>query len=101
MKTREEVWLQPDICMCHDDRDENLIAEVTLPGAKKRDVRVDIGDEGFCVEAKAENLRYDSCFPFLHRVDISKAKANYSDGLLKMTVPFDTKGLHKRRLEIR
>ena len=36
----------PTVCAYHDEKDENLIVEVELPGVKKKDLKLEMTDEG-------------------------------------------------------
>lgn len=80
--------LSPSICVCPDDTRENVIIEVTLPGVEKKDISFKISNSGFYVRASKESIEYADSYAFWCPVEPEKAVANYSNGLLRVTVPY-------------
>ena len=78
----------PAICTYPDDKDENLIIEVALPGVEKKDISFKIAEDVFYVDAKKEGIRYWDSYMLCCPVDSEKATAKYSNGLLNVTVPY-------------
>ncbi|WP_052299939.1 Hsp20/alpha crystallin family protein [Ferroglobus placidus] len=80
----------PDVFVSHDEKDENLLIDVFLPGAEKETIRLSFTKSGFCVEARDENrdITYFGCFTLAHEVFPDKAKAKFENGVLRITVPF-------------
>ncbi len=72
----------------HDEKDENLIIEVELPGVKKKDVKLSMTDEGFCAIGERADFIYQVCYRFLHEITLDEAKAKFDSGLLLITLPF-------------
>lgn len=95
-----EIWECPTVSMYHDDSDENLITEIELPGVKKNDLTIESGEEGFCIKAKKENVRYDSCYHFSHRVIPEKTRAEFINGLLKLRAPLRREALRARKIAV-
>lgn len=100
MKTRLSMLGCPDVGIYHDQMDKNVIAEVGLPGIRKKDIRLEAGDEGFCLKAERDDVMYDSCYRFDNRVDTKRIRARLDNGLLKLTAPIDKRELHARRINI-
>jgi HSP20 family protein len=80
--------LSPSICVYPDDKFENVTIEVVLPGVEKKGVSFKISDSGFYVRARKEGVEYVDSYAFCCPVEPEKAVANYSNGLLKVTVPY-------------
>jgi Molecular chaperone (small heat shock protein) len=80
--------LSPSICVYQDENCENVIIEVALPGVEKKDISFKISDSGFYVRATKEGVKYADSYAFLCPVEPEKAVANYSNGLLTVTVPY-------------
>ena len=87
-KKKEKVMFVPTVCAYHDEKDENLIIEVELPGVRKKDVKLEMTDEGFCVTGERADFIYQVCYSFLHEITLDEAKAKFESGLLTITVPF-------------
>ncbi len=75
----------PEVCIDHDDT--AFYIEVELPGVDKGHVQLSVGPQSICVEAARDEIFYQGCFSLAHAVDESKAKAKFSDGLLKIEIP--------------
>jgi HSP20 family molecular chaperone IbpA len=87
-KKKEKTVVIPTVCAYHDEKDENLIIEVELPGVKKKDVKLNMTDEGFCVTGERADFIYQVCYRFLHEITLDEAKAKFDSGLLSIAVPF-------------
>jgi len=87
-KKKEKTLIVPTVYAYHDEKDENLIIEVELPGVKKKDVKVSMTDEGFCATGERDDFIYQTCYRFLHEITLDEAKAKFDSGLLAITVPF-------------
>jgi len=75
----------PEVCIDHDDHAYSI--EVELPGVKKEDVKLSVGEQSFCVEGSRGDVVFVGCFSLVHSVDEDKAKAKFESGLLKIDVP--------------
>lgn len=100
MEKRMDMWMCPDVCMYTDDKHQNLIAEVELPGVSKKDIKLETGTDGFCIEAARNGVRYDSCYHFEERAEPKKVHAEFKNGLLKLTAPISRTSLHARRIAL-
>jgi len=98
------------------ETDKELIAEVEMPGMDKKDIKVQVTDDG--IEIKAESnaeIKHEDKKKGMYRlernysgfcryfslpdnVDAKKAKAEYKDGILKITVPKLNLEEHKKKL---
>lgn len=94
------MWACPGISIYHDAKDRTVIAEVELPGIRKKDIMLEAGREGFCVKAKRDDVTYDSCFHFEDRVYPARVHAEFDNGLLRVTAPIDREELRAKRVTI-
>jgi len=86
------------------EKDNNLVIETELPGAKKEDVSIKVEDDTVCIsgemkrseEVKKENYfrmgrhygSFQRTFPLPADIADKKGiKARFEDGILKVTVP--------------
>jgi HSP20 family protein len=86
---KEKRVLVPTINVGHNEEDTGLRIRVNLAGASRDTLKLEMGDEGFCIKAEGEDFRYDTCHILAHRVKFEKAKAKFDSGLLTIRVPFD------------
>jgi HSP20 family molecular chaperone IbpA len=80
--------LPPVISAYPDDKFENLLIEVVLPGVEKKDITFKITEDGFYVKAIKEGVEYADSYAICCPVNPEKAAANYSNGILKVKVPY-------------
>jgi len=88
MSQEEKRVVTPITNVNHNDDDTGFVIRVDLAGASKESVNLDMGDEGFCIKAEAEDFRYENCYLLGHEIKREEAKAKFDSGLLKITVPF-------------
>lgn len=84
----DTLELPPAICAYPDDKYENLEIEVILPGVEKEDISFKLTDVSFYVRAKKEGVTYLDSYSICCPVNPEKAVAKYSNGVLKVTVPY-------------
>jgi HSP20 family molecular chaperone IbpA len=84
----ETLRQSPDICAYPDEKYENLQIEVTLPGVEKENISFKIAEDSFYVRAKKEGIEYADSYAICCPVIPEKAVAKYSNGVLKVTVPY-------------
>ena len=89
MAAEEKRVIAPAVNVSHDDEDSSLRIAVNLAGAPKESVELEMGREGFCVKAEADDFRYETCFMLAHRVKGDEARARFETGLLTIHVPFE------------
>ena len=86
--TADTLRLSPVISVYPDDEYKNLQIEVVLPGVEKKDITFKITENGFYVKATKEGVEYADSYSVCCPVSPEKAVANYSNGVLKVTVPY-------------
>lgn len=86
--TTDTMRLSPVACAYPDDEYKNLQIEIILPGVKKEDISFKITDISFYIRAKKEGITYVDSYSICCPVNPEKAVANYSNGVLKVTVPY-------------
>ena len=91
--------LSPATCIYPDDKYENVIVEVVLPGVEKKDISFKVSDNGFYIRATKEGVEYVDSYAFYCPVEPEKAVANYSNGILKVTVPY--KGIPEKLMDVK
>ena len=100
MKEKKEKRVAvPTINMVHNEGDTGLRINVNLAGASKKSLKLEVGDEGFCVKGEGEGFRYDTCHMLAHRVKSEEAKAKFESGLLTIQIPFDKSFAHEVPIE--
>ena len=85
---KDKTLVSPVVCGYHDEKDENLVVEVELPGVKKKNLKLQMTEDGFCASGERDDFCYEACYNFMHEIDADKAKAKFDSGLLTITVPF-------------
>jgi HSP20 family protein len=104
------IWRSPRCSLC--ETENSIQAAFELPGVDKKDIQLNVTDES--IEVKVEKKQekevkgkdsysYQSAMqsfyrhiPLSKKVDSSKVKASYKDGVLKLDIP--KKALDKPRL---
>jgi HSP20 family protein len=84
----ETLRLSPVISAFPDEKYENLLVEVILPGVQKNDVSFKLTSDSFFVSGKKEGVTYLDSYPTGCPVVPEEATARYSNGILKVTVPY-------------
>jgi HSP20 family molecular chaperone IbpA len=84
----EILRLSPVISTYPDDNYKNLTIEVVLPGVEKENISFKITENGFYLKARKEGIEYIDSYAVCCPINPEKAVAKYSNGLLKVTVPF-------------
>lgn len=84
----EILRLSPVISAYPDDEYENLYIEVILPGVEKKDISFKVTENGFYIKATKEGVEYADSYAVCCPISPEKAVAKYSNGVLKVTVPY-------------
>ncbi len=98
------------------EKDNNLVIEAEIPGAKKEDIEVKIKDNAVVIrgevkkeeEKKEENFyrkerfygTFERVIPLPVEVKAEEAKAEFKDGILKLTIPKTTQE-HEVKIEVK
>lgn len=86
MSEEDLAEIYPSVCVDHDA--ENYHIEVELPGVKKENIDLKMGERSFCIRAPREDVIYSSCYSLAHGIDTSKTSAKFENGLLLIKAPF-------------
>ncbi|MGB9940739.1 Hsp20/alpha crystallin family protein [Methanosarcina sp.] len=84
----ETLRISPVISAYPDDKYENLLIEVVLPGVEKKNISFKLTNDSFYVSGKKEGVTYLDSYSIGCPVDPEKAVAKYSNGVLKVSVPY-------------
>lgn len=84
----DTLKVSPSICAYPDDKYENLEIEIVLPGVEKKDISFKLTEDGFYVKAIKEGVEYTDSYAVCCPIVPEKASARYSNGILKVTVPY-------------
>lgn len=93
------------------ERDNNLILNVMVPGMKKEDINIEVSENQVSISGVCK-VEYDENKDLIHRsefckgnfsrvislpqlINHQKAKAEYKDGILTLTLPISEKETHK------
>jgi HSP20 family protein len=82
---KERTFVAPNAFFYHDAK--NYTIDVELPGADKKDIKVEAGENGFCLSAPREDIEYAGCWALSHSINPEGAKATFKNGLLRVTIP--------------
>jgi HSP20 family molecular chaperone IbpA len=83
-----KLKVTPCACFSHDDQGGRLKIEMELPGVEKKDIKLEMRKDSFCVTAtRGEDTEYLGCFMLAHEVVPEKTEAKYESGLLRIFAP--------------
>jgi len=86
MEKKQKVT--PCTCFSHDEDFGRLKVELEIPGVDKKDIKLDMRSNSFCVSApRGEDTEYSGCFMLAHEVIPEKTEAKYENGLLRIFSP--------------
>ena len=86
--TDEKMKIAPNVCSYVDEEHLTLTLEIAIPGVKKEAIKLRMHDDSFNLIAPRDDFDYVTSSAICCPVDPSKAKSSYTDGLLKVEVPF-------------
>jgi HSP20 family protein len=85
MEEIDRIPVVPTASLCHDK--ESYTIEIELPGVHKKDIEFEASDNSFCLRAPRDDIEYFGCWMLAHSIDPTKAKATFTNGLLRVTAP--------------
>jgi len=85
LSEKERTFVAPNAFFYHDAK--NYTIDVELPGADKKDIKVEAGENGFCLSAPREDIEYAGCWALSHSINPEGATATFKNGLLRVTIP--------------
>jgi HSP20 family protein len=81
----EKIKVMPCACFSHDDQGGRLRIDMELPGVDKKDIKLEMRKDSFCVTApRGGDTEYSGCFMLAHEVFPEKTEAKYESGLLRI-----------------
>ena len=84
----ERSKVTPCACFSHDDQDGRFKIELELPGVDKKDIKLDMRKDSFCVSApRGTDTEYSGCYMLAHEIVPEKTEAKYESGLLRIFTP--------------
>jgi HSP20 family protein len=92
--------VQPDSFACLDDKEENLLVTVELPGVKKKDIDVRMRDDVIYVKGQREDVEFLGHIHSAEKIYPKKAKASFENGLLDIKVPLKEKRSSALKIKI-
>ena len=81
----KRVFVAPTVSFYHDA--ENYTIMVELSGVDKKDIKVEAGENGFCLTAPRGDIEYAGCWALSHTINPEGATGTFTNGLLKVTIP--------------
>jgi len=95
MKAKEEklekVIVPAQMFACLDDKGENYVVEIELPGVSKKNIEISMYEDLVHVRAERKDLAFLGHLHFPMKVNTKKAEAVFTQGLLTIKVPVKEK----------
>jgi len=83
----ERTKITPCACFSHDDKEDHIKIELELLDVDKKEIKLDMRNDSFCVSAPKEGTEYSGRFMLAHEVVSEKAEARHENGLLQVFAP--------------
>jgi HSP20 family protein len=83
----EKLRVQPICCCGVDEREENVIGDIEIPGVDKKDIDIRAFDDGFRLYAPRQDLIYTGIYHVGCEIDAAKTRATYQNGILRVEIP--------------
>jgi HSP20 family protein len=99
MKT-ETINIRPEACLYNSDDDKNLIIDMFIPGVKKQDIDLRMLDDSFTLRAPRGNIEYSISDILCCPVKSKEIKAEYHDGMLRITAPYKDPYEHAVKVKV-
>ena len=97
----EKVVVPPHMFACLDAEGENYVVEVDLPGVNKEHIDLSMHEDIIHILAEREDLAFHGHLHFPIKVYPKKAKAKFSNGLLRVEVPLKEKRSPPIKIEVK
>lgn len=97
----EKIVVPAEMFACLDAKGENYLIEIELPGVDKKSIELGMHDDLVSVKAERPDQMLVGHLHFPLKVYPKKAKANFKQGLLTVTVPVKEKRGPHVRVKIR
>lgn len=81
--------IAPNVCVNHDR--ERYYIDIELPGVKKEDIELEVGEQSFCIKAPTKDFVYHACYTLAHTIDPKGVEAKFNNGLLTVKAPLKSK----------
>jgi len=92
--------VRPKITANHRLEDNSFYIEIDLRGANKETVKLEMGTYGLSVKARGDRLRYYGDLPLGYNIVPERAKANYEDEVLRISLPLKERTLAGTEIDI-
>jgi HSP20 family protein len=99
-----------------EERNGTLVVRAEVPGAKREDLEVELDGDRLCISGERRDERQEQREGYFQTerrygrfcrrltlpqgVDAEKARANFADGVLEITIPAPEQGRGRRRIEV-
>jgi HSP20 family protein len=87
----EKIAIPAEMFACLDDKGENYLLEIELPGVDKKNIDLGMHEDLVSVRAERKDAMLVGHLHFPLRVDPKKADAAFKQGLLTVKVPVKEK----------
>jgi HSP20 family molecular chaperone IbpA len=84
-----------------DDKTDDMMVILEMPGVNKEDIEITVTDAVLTVVAESENRKYKRSFSFSKEFDPTKTKASFNNGVLEITLKtIETEEVRGHRVQI-
>lgn len=87
----EKIAVPAEMFACLDDKGENYLVEIELPGVDKKNIVLNMHEDLVSVKAERPDQTLVGHLHFPLKVNPKKAEATFKQGLLSVTVPVKEK----------